>query len=232
MKKTFKSYCFIWIILLLLFNIIAFFAGGLINVEKYTISFWIGYLFITLAFIGQFLCAQKAFQVENFQKLFYNIPLIYLSRIGLIATFFAGGLCMSIARIPYWVSIIICMSILTITAIAVMKADIVADVAEEVDKKIRVKTFFIKSLTVDSEELFANAQTAEIKAECKSVYDVIRYSDPMSNDELSATESQIILKFAEFTAAVKTNNLEAVKKSAKEVIALINDRNKKCRLLK
>lgn len=232
MKKTFKSYVAAWAILLVLFNMIAFLSGGITNTAKYTASFWIGYAFITLAFMGQLLCAKKAFEAENLQRLFYNISLISLSRTGLILTFVFGGLCMLISPLPYWVGAIICMIILAVTAIAVIKAEVAVDAVSEIDKKIKVKTFFIKSLTVDAEGLLARAGTDEIKAECKKVYEAVRYSDPMSDEALAATESQITLKFAELTTAVTDNNLEAVKKTANEVIILVDDRNKKCKLMK
>lgn len=232
MKKTFKSYFTTWAILFVLFNVIAFLSGGITNTAKYTASFWVGYAFITLAFIGQLLCAKKAFEAEKLQKLFYNIPLISLSRTGLISTFVVGGLCMLISLLPYWVGVIICMIILAVTAITVMKADVAADAVSEIDKKIKAKTFFIKSLTIDAEGLLARATTDEIKAECKKVYEAVRYSDPMSDETLATTESQITLQFAELTAAVTNNNLETVKKTANEVIILVDDRNKKCRLMK
>lgn len=232
MKKTFKSYFVAWAILLVLFNIIAFLSGGITNTAKYTPSFWIGYAFIILAFIGQIICAKKTFEAENLQKLFYNIPLISLSRTGLIATFIVGGLCMLISTLPYWVGVIICMIILAVTAIAVIKSDVAADAVAETDKKIKAKTFFVKSLTVDAEGLLTRAGTDEIKAECKKVYEAVRYSDPMSDEALATTESQITLKFAELTSAVTDNNLEAVKKAAQEIVILLDDRNKKCRLLK
>ena len=170
MKKAFKSYFAIWAILLVLFNIIAFVSVGWINQEKYTPSFWVGYVFITLAFIGQFVCAKAAFHAKNLQKLFYNIPLISLSWTGLIVSFVIGGLCMLISPLPYWVGVIACAIVLAVVAIAVIKASVTADAVSSIDDEIKVQTFFIKSLTVDAEGLIARAQTEEIKSECKKVY--------------------------------------------------------------
>ena len=102
----------------------------------------------------------------------------------------------------------------------------------KIDKKINVQTFFIKSLTVDADSLVARAQSDEIKEECKKVYEVVRYSDPMSDDALGSIESQITLKFAELTEAVNNHQLEDVKKLAREACILVEDRNKKCKLLK
>ena len=50
MKKLFKSYFAIWAVLLVLFNIIAFVSAGWTGQEKYTSSFWVGYVSITIAF--------------------------------------------------------------------------------------------------------------------------------------------------------------------------------------
>ena len=232
MKKVFRSYILIWGVLLGLFNVIAFVSVGWIGQEKYTPSFWIGYVFITLAFIGQLACAKKTFDSKNATRLFYNLPLITISWTGLIVSFIVGGLCMLISPLPYWVGVILCAIVLVITAIAVLKADVAAEVVTAIDEKIKVQTFFIKALTVDAEGLLARAQSEEVKAECKKVYEAVRYSDPMSNDVLAACESQITLKIAELTDAVQGNDAEAVKKAAREVMILVDDRNKKCRLLK
>ena len=232
MKRTFNFYFAIWAILLVVFNVIAFVAVGGAYQGNFTPSFWVGYIFITITFIGQLVCARTAFNAENLQKLFYNIPLISLSWTGLIVSFVVGGLCMLISPLPYWVGVIICTIVLAIVAIAVLKASIAADTVASIDDKIKVQTFFIKSLTVDAEGLLVRAQTDEIKNECKKVYEAIRYSDPMSHDLLAATETQITIKFSELADAVNGSNYDAVKAFAREVVILVDDRNKKCKLLK
>lgn len=232
MKKTFKYYFSVWAILFVLFNVVAFVSVGWEGQEKYTASFWVGYIFIALALVGQLLCAKVAFEAKNLTKLFYNLPLISVSWTGLLVSFVIGGLCMLISPLPYWVGVIVCSVVLAITAIAVIKANVVAEAVTEIDKKIKTQTFFIKSLTVDAEGLLARANSEEMKVECKKVYDTIRYSDPMSHEALSGVESQITLKFVELTEAVSGCELDNIKKLAREVCVLVDDRNKKCRLLK
>ena len=90
MKRNFKFYVSIWTILLVLFNVIAIVSVGWEGQEKYTASFWIGYAFITLTFLGQIVCAYFAFKAQNLRKLFYNIPLITISFTGLICSFIFG----------------------------------------------------------------------------------------------------------------------------------------------
>lgn len=229
MKKTFRSYALIWAILFVVFNVLTF---AIPLPDKYTASFFIGHLGITLALLGQLYCARRAFDAENLQKLFYNIPLITVSFGGLVLTFIVGGLCMLLPFLPYWVGTVLCLLVLAFNAIAVIKATVVIETVAAVDKKIKTKTFFIRSLTADAETLLAQAESEEIKAACKKVYEAVRYADPMSDDALAACESQITLKFAELSEAVHRGDAEAVAKAARETVILVTDRNNKCKLLK
>ena len=232
MKKRFNLYIIAWAVLLALFNVIAFVSVGWTGQEKYTSSFWIGYVFITAMFIGQLICSYMAFKADSAKKLFYNISLIRTSYIGLIVSFIIGGLCMLISPLPYWVGVIVCAIVLVANVLSVVKATAAIEEVERIDEKIKIQTFFIKSLTVDADTLMASARSEAVKAECRKVYEAIRYSDPMSNDALASVEGQITVKFAELSEAVKADNVEKVIKIANEVCILVGDRNKKRKLLK
>lgn len=232
MKKRFNLYIVVWGVLLALFNVIAFISVGWAGQEKYTPSFWIGYVFITVMFIGQLVCSYMAFKADSAKKLFYNISLIRTSYIGLIVSFIVGGLCMLISLLPYWVGVIVCAIVLVANVLSVVKATAAIDEIERIDTKVKTQTLFIKSLIVDADMLMASAKSETVKAECRKVYEAIRYSDPMSNDALASVESQITVKFTELSEAVKIDNAENVAEISNEVIILIGDRNKKCKLLK
>ena len=232
MKKRFNLYIIAWAVLLALFNVIAFVSVGWAGQEKYTSSFWIGYVFITVMFIGQLICSYMAFKADSAKKLFYNISLIRTSYIGLIVSFIVGGLCMLISPLPYWVGVIVCAIVLVVNVLSIVKATAAIDEIERIDTKVKTQTFFIKSLTVDADTLMASAKSEAVKAECRKVYEAIRYSDPMSNDSLASVEGQITVKFAELTEAVKADDAESVAEIANNVIVLVGDRNKKCKVMK
>ena len=233
MRKSFKLYIVAWAVLLALFNLIAFITPAQPEQAKYTAAFWAGYSLITVTFIGQLICAYIAFKAYTEKKFFYTLSLITTSYLGLLASFVFGGLCMLIAPLPYWVGIILCAIVLAVNIVAILKSTALIEMQIEViDKKIREKTFFIKSLTVDAETLVARANTEEIKAECKKVYEAVRYSDPMTNDALTSIENEIAAEFAKLSDAVKADDADAVITSAKEVIVLIGNRNSKCKLFK
>lgn len=234
MKKTFKSYFAIWATLLASYNLIVFLARSIIPGYSihYDARFWVSWGVIFTAFIGQLFCAKIAFDAKNNEKFFLNIPIITQSYTTLIIVTIVGSVLMLIPDCPAWIAAIVCTVALGLSIISVVKAKTATDIVSEVDDRIKEQTFFIKSLTAEAEGLVARAQNDEIKNECKKVYESVRYSDPMSHSMLGATESQITIKFAELTDAVNAGDYDAIKLLAREVIVLVDDRNKKCKLLK
>lgn len=232
MKKSIKFYAPCWAIALAVFNVITFAVPITVNVNKFTPAFWIGYTFITLMFIAQLVCSIVFFKQDNNDKIFLNIPVISLSYTALIVSIIVGAVAMAVPFIPYWVGIILDVLIVAFYAIAIISSKAAADTIENIDKKVKAQTFFIKSLTVDAESLLNQSKSDETKAIAKKVYEVIRYSDPMSNEALSPVESQITIKFNEFSNAVVEDNKPLAETLGNELIILVNDRNKKCKILK
>lgn len=232
MKKNFKFYLIGWVVLLGLFNALAFVIPAWPTLEKFTASFWIGWGTTIAAFFGQLICSWVSFKGDSAQKTFYNISLFTVSYAGLITMFVVAMICIIVTPLPYWIAAIACAIVLVANIFAILKAKIAIDLVANVDEKVKVQTFFIKSLTVDADTLMAMAKSDVAKAECRKVYEAIRYSDPMSNDALAAVESQITVKFAALSDAVKADETDKVAELANEVCILVGDRNKKCKLLK
>ena len=230
MKNKFGFYAICWAILLALFNVIVFVTPNeAVGLSKFGGAFWVGYIFITFAFIGQLVCTYFAFKAENAKKHFYKLPLITVSYSGLILTLIVGALCMAIPALPNWVGIIACLLILVFNAIAVIKAAAAATIIEETDRKIEIQTNLMKTLAAKTETLAASTEDPVIKTECKKVFEEAKYSDPTSSPALADIEGRIAEKTGEFAAAVQSGDTETVKKIAAETIALIKERNILCR---
>ena len=225
MNKNQKRYIGFWAILFVLFQLIAFVSPGWINIEKYTSSFWIGYAFITLSFSGQLICSLFVLKEQNLTKLFYKIPLIRISYTGLIVSFVVGGACMLLSPLPYWIGALVAAVVLAITALSLVKASAAADIVAEIDDKISKQTFFIRDMTMEAENLMVRTKTPETKMICKKIYEALRYSDPMSNDALAEIEGKIKTQFTSFSDSVSPE-------AAEELLLLIGERNRKCKLLK
>lgn len=232
MKKTFKQYTILWAILLAAYNIIVFAVRPIAGfVRLYDARFWISWGCVILAFLIQLLLARKAFQSENKERFFLNVPLITESYAALVVMIVAASVLMLIPDCPAWIAIIVCAVICAFSGLSVVKAEIAANAVSVVDEKVKGSTLFIKSLISDAEILMVQARGEQAKTICKKVYESVRYSDPMSHDALASIENQITLRFHALSEAV-SNDSDSVSAIADEVILLVGERNKKCKLLK
>lgn len=227
MTKIMKSYAGVWAICFALFSAIVF-----LTPIEHSNGFWVGYIFTTIAFLGQFGCTYKAFKAENLKKCFYNVPLITISYAGLIVMLIAGSVCMVIPGIPNWLSAIVYVVVLGVTAIAVIGAGTAGSIVDHLDKKAEEKATFIRTLTIDAENLLNRANAPMLKNQCKKVFEAVRYSDPMSSKELSDIEQRIQEEFDMLTDAVIADDLDCTESAAKELLTLIAERNKKCKAFK
>ena len=231
MKKTFNYYIAIWAILFVAFNAVAFLSTGWVGFEKTAGAFWPGFVLTDLALIGQLVCAFIGLKEQNKDKLFLNVSFVKISYTGMIISAIVGMACMLMPFMPTWAGAIVCVLIFALCAISVLKTKAAAEIVSVTGDKVKVKTAFIRLLTADAESLLAYAKTDEAKSAANKVYEAVRYSDPMSSDALAGVEGQITLKFNEFSNAVTSgaDNIEAL---ANELVILVGDRNKKCKLLK
>ncbi len=233
MNKTFKKYSLIWIICITLFNVVAFVTPCANNgVSKFSGSFWIGYIFITIAFLGNLGCSHLVFKSKNLKKLFYNIPLIRISSIGLFVMLILGGLAMAITGFPVWISVILCFAVLAFTAIGIISSSQAAVTVENIDNQIKTNTEFIKNSTMRAENLIGCAKTDDSRKLCEKVYKAFRYSDPISNEKIISIEKEIEEFLNQFETAVSTDDIDNCLIIVDKLIVLISERNNAVKLYK
>lgn len=231
--KKFKFYIAGWIVLVVLFNVVAFATPTEINgVNKYSGMFWPAYVCLMLSCLLQLGCTYYAFKnADTVNKLFLNLPIITISYTGLLVTALFGVIAIAVPTIPTWIGIVIAAIMLGLVALSVIKAAAAAEIVESSEIKRKEQTYFIKSLTADALTALSVASTKEDKEIAKKVYEAIRYSDPVSSDALSGIESQITIQFTKFSEALMNKSENAVQ-LGEDILILIDGRNNKCKLLK
>lgn len=227
--KSFKLYTAIWVVCFALFNLVTF---AVPFPARFSGTFWIGYIFISITFLLQLACAYYALKTDSLQKTVYNIPIFKKSITGLILMIIAGLMGMIIPSLPMWLEIIICSVVLAGTLISLMLNFSYSEAVESIDKKIKTSTFVMKSLVSYAQHIMAVADTPETKIIAKKVYEAIRFSDFVSNAALEEIDTSIQRQFAAFEDAVSTSDIELSQSLGKELLNLIDKRNKRCRLLK
>jgi len=228
MKKNGILGGLILLIALAVFNVIAF-----VLPHEYGGAFWCGYIFTTLAFILQALFAFIAFgKADNIKKTFLGLPVAQLGITYLIIQLIWGLICISVSVISVQIAVVISVVLLGVYAIAIIIAMIGRDVVTDIDAKVKVKTFFMKSLLVDVEIVMAKTENSEIKALLNNLAETAKYCDPMSNEALQNVEGRINDKYNELETAIDTNDIQLVETICKELNVLFVERNNKCKLLK
>ena len=133
---------------------------------------------------------------------------------------------MLVPTAPAWIVVIVCVLIAGISAICMIAADTGRGEIERVEAKVQKKVFYIRSLQVDVELLADKETDAEIKVALTQLAEKIRFSDPMSHEQLASLETQITAKVSDLKTV--TNKAEIVA----EILSLLDERNNKCKILK
>ena len=231
MNKATRSYLIFWMILLAAYNIIVFVSPGWAGADKYTGAFWTGYIFATLAMIVHLVVTLEALKESNgsSSKLFYNIPIIYLSYTFMVVSIVVGALCMLNSNMSVWIGVTVSVLLTVFYAGAILKTKIATEAIEAVDAKVEAQKSFIRDITSQASGLKSYARSEPSKEMCKKVYEALRFSDPMSRSDLNDIEAQIKATLAEFTSAVKNNDEATVSDLGNTVIELIEQRNDMCK---
>lgn len=222
MKKTnSKGYAILGILFVLL-SVIAF----VIPTLK-TGTFWIAYIFTVVAFAAQIVIWKKAFgRDDTLKSKFLGLPVIHISIVYLVVQIIAFVIFTAMPLLPMWSAVVACAVILGFSAVVMIAADTGRDEVERVEAKVQKKVFYIKAIQVDVEMLAGEENDPATKTALNQLAEKIRFSDPMSCDELSELEEQIAQRIAMLKTA---DDKQPV---IKELDLLLTERNKKCKILK
>lgn len=220
-KNSIKGY----LILGILFAVISIIAFA-VPTQK-TATFWLAYAFTVVAFAAQILIWKTALgKDEALKSKFLGYPILHIGIVYLIVQLVAFAVFLFVPTAPVWITVVVCVLIAGISAICMIAADTGRSEIERVEAKVQKKVFYIRSLQVDV-ELLANKETnAEIKVALTQLAEKIRFSDPMSHEQLADLEAQIATNVSDLKTA--TNKAEIII----EILSLLDERNKKCKILK
>ena len=99
-------------------------------------------------------------------------------------------------------------------------------------EKTKKETSFIKSLITETDILRNQVADTELKNQLNSLYEAVRFSDPVSSPVLADVEMRISDELNILKAAVTLNETEKMVESIRKLNALIYERNQKCKLSK
>ena len=219
-KNSTKGY----VILGILFALISIIAFAVPTVK--TATFWIAYVFTAAAFAAQIIIWRTALGKETLKSKFLGFPVVHIGIVYTVIQVIAFAVFMFVPTLPTWSAIVVCSVIAGISAVCMISADAGRNEIERVEAKVQKKVFYIRELQADIELLADNETNADVKTALTQLAEKIRFSDPMSNEQLADLENKISTKVAELKTT--SSKLEIIT----ELNLLLDERNKKSRILK
>lgn len=220
-KNSTKGY----VILGILFVLVSVIAFAVPTVK--TTTFWIAYVFTAAAFAAQIFIWKSALgKEETLKSKFLGFPVVHIGIVYAIIQTVAFAVFLFVPTLPVWSAIVVCSVIAGISAVCMISADAGRDEIERVEAKVQKKVFYIRELQADIELLADNETNADVKTALTQLAEKIRFSDPMSSEQLADLENKISIKAAELKTT--TSKLEIIT----ELNSLLDERNKKCKILK
>ncbi len=220
-KNSTKGY----VILGILFALVSISAFAVPTVK--TTTFWIAYVFTAAAFAAQIIIWKTALgKEETLKSKFLGLPVVHIGIVYAIIQTVAFAVFMFVPTLPAWSAIVTCSAIVGISAVCMISAGAGCNEIDRVEAKVQKKVLYIRKLQADVELLANNETDASVKTVLTQLAEKIRFSDPMSIEQLADLENKISTKVSELKTAA--NKVEIVN----ELNSLLDERNKKCKILK
>lgn len=219
-KNSTKGY----VILGILFALISIIAFAVPTVK--TATFWIAYVFTAAAFAAQIIIWRTALGKETLKSKFLGFPVVHIGIVYTVIQVIAFAVFMFVPTLPTWSAIVVCSVIAGVSVVCMISADAGRNEIERVEAKVQKKVFYIRELQADIELLADNETNADVKKALTQLAEKIRFSDPMSSEQLANLENKISAKVLELKTA--PNKVEIIT----ELNSLLDERNKKCKIAK
>ena len=222
MKKNSSKGYLILSILFVLVSVIAFAVPSAKNAV-----FWISYAFTLIAFAAQIAIWKAGLGgAEPLKSKFLGFPIVHIGIVYLVVQVIAFTVFLFIPTLPIWSAVVACAVIAGVSVICMIASDVGRNEIERVSATVQEKTFFIKQLQTEI-RLLVDAETdIATKSALTQLAEKIRYSDPVSNEQIADIEDRITAKVAELKKAVDKTNCIV------ELSLLFDERNQKIEILK
>lgn len=233
MKKITKNYLLIIAIILVVYSVLVF----VIPFTKMNMAtFVISYIASVIALLSQVYIAYIAFKGEdNLTSKVYGFPIIKLGYIYLGVQFALSILFYILGAfidVPVWICIVLYVLVLGLAAVGLITTSTYKETIEEIEVTKEDNKVFIKELKRDTLVYSSKIKDQTTKDLFDKFLDIVRYSDPVSNENLKEVEEEINSKYEEIKVLVSHDNYLVANKEIENLIDLINRRNLMCKEFK
>ena len=200
-------------------------------IKEHTASFWSAYGFTMFAMAAAAVTYILAFS-ENKNATFLNVPITFVATVYFSIQLILGIILMMISNLSVISANVFQIIVLALFSVVAIGGLIGKNVVVDVEREVKEKKYYIKFLAADVEGLIAAVSGAVDKKALTDLFETIRYSDPMSDPSLHDLEQNIATKVSALAGIVNRGNAGSIIESCSEIKQFLEDRNRKCKLLK
>lgn len=215
------------------YNAVLFLLVGFL--AAFTVSFWTSYIMMTIAFIAVGITNLATMNSRTESKdLLLKVPVIKYSVLYLVIELIVStaSIILGLTSVPWFISLPVQIVILGVYVIITVISIFAKGHIHRIDDKVRDKTTFTKLLKVDIDMIVEKAEDPEVREAFINLSEQVRYSDPMSNENLFELEKQILQCISYADRCVSENKKEAALKNCEIASRMLFERNQKTQALK
>lgn len=226
-NKKQKSITAVYAIMLFLYDVLYF----VIPFPK-SLSCYFLFFFCQAAFLVSYCIVQIAFNgTETLKSKVYGFPIFRIGYLYLAAQI--GGsilfyLINIFTDIPEWITVVFSILLLSLTSIGVILTDNTRDVIEQQEAEWEAQTKPMMYFRLDVADLESVCpQDGETKEMLRHFVEQVRYSDPVSSEDLTEIEDRLRAE----TESLRQMFLQGQdgKKQIERLEHLLEDRNRRCK---
>ena len=195
--------------------------------------FWISYTATCISYVLSFVLSVLVF-VKNISptKRFLGIPLHQTGFFYAVFQTFASLIFMGVREIPLLVSTLIQIFLLGVTVVGAAAVQGARRYIETVDNTVQAKRETILEMADQLHLLEMKTGDQAVRNSLHRAYEKIRYSDPMSLEQLEVLECQMQTTVQELQASVVSGQQNEIDRKCQELCHLADQRNSMCKLYK
>ena len=191
----------------------------------------LAYIFTVVAFLFQRVVWKITWDnSETSMSKFYGISIF---RIGILYLTVQIGLSFVVILfskiIPNWISILLYIIVLGLFLIGLIGGTQIKEQIDRMETEQKKDTKFIKKMRVESECLYQRYSSQE---KLKMISDKVKYSDPVSMDELVNEEKELALLLLQMEQLLQKNEIERFELVADDFLTKLERRNNLCKMYK
>jgi len=201
---------------------------------KHTIEFKLAYGF-TVASILVFAaaCYIAFIQKPDAKSRFYGFPIAKIGFIYFLFQLIAGILMMTVGLyIPKWISILVFIVALGAAALGLISAEAVVSEIHHQDEKLKKDVTLMRSLQSKANQMASMCDDAEISKAIKAFAEELRYSDPVSKEEVADAEAELSSLVDQLQQALVDGDNATILPLCRKASVALSERNRLCKLSK